>query len=75
MAENELKVGDVVRIAPHDNWKQPVRGWAERQRLATVESTHPNGTATIRFNNARNKAFWNVEMFKAYDLNVVAPAP
>lgn len=71
MAKNGLKVGDTVRIVPSDNWTQPVRGWAERGRLATVESAHPNCTIVIRFNNARNKARWNTERFKADDLIVV----
>lgn len=71
MAGNPFKIGDIVRVAPDDAWKQPVRGWAERERLATVEAAYSNGSVTIRFNNARNKAVSNVEYFNAADLILV----
>ena len=68
----DFKVGDQVVIVPDDRWKQPVRGWAERKRVATVESIS-RGNATIRFNNARNKASWNVERFNLTDLLPTPP--
>lgn len=69
-----MKVGDRVKLAPHDSWNQPYRGWAERGRLGTVTGVFtPHGSPRekyqVRFDRSRPTT--RGEVFERRDLIIV----
>ena len=71
--------GDRVRLVPHPNWKQPMRGWADRGRLATVLNVftpYPSNRtqARVRFDGARRTGMAGDDFFAVSDLVLVERA-
>jgi hypothetical protein len=70
-----IRAGDRVRLTPSDSWTQPMRGWAERERMATVHKVFtPLGasspTVSVRFDRTRAKGPAGLYYFKIPDLIV-----